>query len=99
MRSRITLRQLKADAAATLANANEAIDKGELSIVEINNLIGLAVGLVNTTADFVEDLADGIEFEIKINKTGVGFIDRIIEGWNGKIPIVIRMDPREENNG
>jgi|GEM_PF-5307395 len=95
MRSRITLRQLKQQAADTMANANAALNKSDLTIEEVRNLVGLGVGLVNAAADLIEDLADGVDFEIKIEKTGIYLVDKILEKWGGKIPFTIRMDPRE----
>ena len=95
MRSRITLRQLKQQAADTMVNANAALNKSEITIEEVRNLVGLGVGLVNAAADLIEDLADGVDFEIKIEKTGIYLVDKILEKWGGKIPFTIRMDPRE----
>jgi len=95
MRSRITLRQLKQQAADTMANANAALNKSDLTIEEVRNLVGLGVGLVNAAADLIEDLSDGVDFEIKIEKTGIYLIDKMLENWGGKIPFTVRMDPRE----
>ena len=97
MRSRITLRQLKQQAANTLSKANTTLNQGQLSLQEIRTLVALAVGLVETTSDFVEDLADGIEFEIQIPQTGNSWIDMILDKWGGKIPLTLRMDPREKD--
>lgn len=95
MRSRITLRQLKQQAADTMTNANAALNKSDLTIEEVRNLVGLGVGLVNAAADLIEDLSDGVDFEIKIEKTGIYLIDKMLENWGGKIPFTVRMDPRE----
>jgi enamine deaminase RidA (YjgF/YER057c/UK114 family) len=95
MKTRITLRDLKSQAANVLAKSNAALNQGQLTIEEINKIVVLVAGLVNTTNDFVEDLADGIEFEICVKPTGIEFIDKIVEGWGGKIPFTVRMDPRE----
>ncbi|MFA5397552.1 MAG: hypothetical protein WC346_16195 [Methanogenium sp.] len=95
MRSRITLRQLKQQAADTMVNANAALNKSDLTIEEVRNLVGLGVGLVNAAADLIEDLADGVDFEIKVENTGIYWIDSLLKKWGGKIPFTIRMDPRE----
>jgi hypothetical protein len=96
MRGRISLRQLKSNAANTLAQTNAMINKGQVTAEEARALIALVVGLVNTTSDFIEDLSDGINFEIGVPKIGIPLIDDILEKWGWKIPLVIRMDPREK---
>lgn len=95
MKSRITLRDLKSQAANLMNKSNTALSQGQVTIDEIKKLVLLASGLVDTTNDFIEDLADGISFELEVKKTGVEFIDKIIDGWGGKIPFVLRIDPRE----
>jgi hypothetical protein len=95
MKSRISLRYLKSQAANLLNKSNSALSQGQMTVEEINKLVFLASGLVETTSDFIEDLADGISFELEVKKTGIQLIDDMMKEWGGKIPFVLRIDPRE----
>jgi hypothetical protein len=54
--------------------------------------------LVVLAKDFVSDLADGVQIEIEVKRTGNLFFDAILEKWGWKIPFTLRIDPREKES-
>ena len=109
MRGRITLRQLKAQAAhdladahAVAAKADQTLDQGQVLLTDIREdarkQFALLAGLLGASSDFVEDLADGVKIEIGVKPTGIAVIDSVLERWGWKLPFTLRIDPREKES-
>ena len=83
-RSRISLRQLKAQAAHTMAKADSKLDDAGELVDLAKRLVVLAEGTITAATDLIEDLQDDIEVKLKVG--------------DNVIPVSLIIDPSEEES-